>query len=103
MGRAATSHADLTILTSDNPRSEDPVAILAEIVPGAEAGGGRFTSSSRTGASAIRLAMAEAEPGDVVVIAGKGHETYQELADRTIAFDDRVVAEEELRALGKVP
>ncbi len=46
--------------------------------------------------------MAEAEPGDVIVIAGKGHETYQELADRTIAFDDRVVAEEELRSLGRV-
>ena len=102
MGRAATSHADLSILTSDNPRSEDPDAILAEIVPGAEAGGGRFTVEPDR-RSAIRLAMAEAEPGDVVVIAGKGHETYQELADRTIAFDDRVVAEEELRSLGKVP
>ena len=51
---------------------------------------------------AIRLALAEAHPGDAVVIAGKGHETYQELAGRTIAFDDREVAAEELRALGEV-
>jgi UDP-N-acetylmuramoyl-L-alanyl-D-glutamate--2,6-diaminopimelate ligase len=102
MGRAATSNADLTILTSDNPRSEDPDAILAEIVPGAKDGGGRFTIEPER-RSAIRLAMTEAEPGDVVVIAGKGHETYQELADRTIAFDDRIVAEEELRSLGRVP
>ena len=50
-----------------------------------------------------RIAVDEAMPGDVVVIAGKGHETYQELADRTIDFDDRVVAAEELRAAGKTP
>ena len=102
MGRAATSNADLTVLTSDNPRSEDPNAILAEIIPGAEAGGGRYTVEPDR-RSAIRLAIGEAEPGDIVVIAGKGHETYQELADRTIAFDDRLVAQEELRSLGRAP
>ncbi len=100
MGRAATSNADLSILTSDNPRSEDPNAIIAEIVPGARAGGGRFTIEPDR-RSAIRFAMSEASPGDVVVIAGKGHETYQELGDRTIEFDDRRVAEQELLELGK--
>jgi UDP-N-acetylmuramoyl-L-alanyl-D-glutamate--2,6-diaminopimelate ligase len=100
MGFAATSNADLSIVTSDNPRSEDPGAIIAEITPGAEEGGGRFVVEPDRRA-AIRLAMAEASQGDVVVIAGKGHETYQELAGRTIAFDDRTVAAEELRAIGK--
>ena len=99
MGFAATANADLSIVTSDNPRGEDPLAIIAEITPGAEEGGGRFVIEPDRRA-AIRLAMTEAGPGDVVVIAGKGHETYQELADRTIPFDDRTVASEELRAIG---
>jgi UDP-N-acetylmuramoyl-L-alanyl-D-glutamate--2,6-diaminopimelate ligase len=104
MGFAATANADLAIITSDNPRSEDPLAIIAEITPGAERGakerGGRFVVEPDRRA-AIRLAMSEAAPGDVVVIAGKGHETYQELANGTIPFDDRRVAEEELRSTGK--
>jgi UDP-N-acetylmuramoyl-L-alanyl-D-glutamate--2,6-diaminopimelate ligase len=100
MGRAATANADLAIVTSDNPRSEDPIAIIAEITPGAEQGGGRFVVEPDRRA-AIRLAMEEASSGDVVVIAGKGHETYQELADRTIPFDDRTVAADELRSIGK--
>ena len=100
MGRAATTNADLTIITSDNPRSEDPLAIIAEIEPGAREGGGDYVVEPDRRA-AIRLAMTETAAGDVVVIAGKGHEAYQELADRTIAFDDREVAAEELRALGK--
>jgi UDP-N-acetylmuramoyl-L-alanyl-D-glutamate--2,6-diaminopimelate ligase len=99
MGFAATSNADLSIVTSDNPRAEDPLAIIAEITPGAKEGGGRFVIEPDRRA-AIRLAMTEAAPDDVVVIAGKGHETYQELADRTIPFDDRTVAAEELRAIG---
>ena len=102
MGRAATSNADLTVITSDNPRSEDPLAIIAEIEPGAKEGGGRYVVEPDRRA-AIGLAVAEAGAGDVVVIAGKGHETYQELADRTVAFDDRVVAAEALRAAGKAP
>ncbi len=102
MGRAATSYADLSVITSDNPRSEDPLAIIAEIEPGAKEGGGRYVVEPDRRA-AIRLAVGEAAPGDVVVIAGKGHETYQELAERTIDFDDRAVAGEELRAAGKAP
>ena len=100
MGRAATATADLAVITSDNPRSEDPLEIIAEIMPGAEQGGGRFVVEPDRRA-AIRLAMEEASPGDVVVIAGKGHEAYQELGDRTIPFDDRAVAEDELRSIGK--
>lgn len=94
MGRAAAEGADLAVLTSDNPRSEDPMAILEEMVDGArEVAGGAYTvEPSRR--DAIALALSEARPGDVVVIAGKGHETYQELADRIVDFDDRVVAAE---------
>ena len=99
MGEAATRLADLTVVTSDNPRSEDPLAIIDEILPGAERGAGELRVEPDRRA-AIRLALAEAREGDVVVIAGKGHETGQELADRTIPFDDRVVAREELGALG---
>ncbi len=98
MGRAATSLADLSFVTSDNPRSEDPAAIIAEIEPGARAGGGHFEIEPDR-RLAIRGAVRAAGPGDVVVIAGKGHETGQQFADRTIPFDDRVVAAEELLAL----
>lgn len=103
MGRAATSLADLAIVTSDNPRSEDPLAIIGEIEVGARQGGGRYVVEPDR-REAIARAVREARPGDVVVIAGKGHETYQELADRTIPFDDRVVAREEILArLGGAP
>jgi UDP-N-acetylmuramoyl-L-alanyl-D-glutamate--2,6-diaminopimelate ligase len=98
MGEVATRLADLTVITSDNPRSEEPLAIIGEIEPGARAGGGAFVVEPDR-AVAIRLALSEARPGDVVVIAGKGHETGQEFADRTIPFDDRVVAREALREL----
>jgi UDP-N-acetylmuramoyl-L-alanyl-D-glutamate--2,6-diaminopimelate ligase len=102
MGRVATSTADVTIVTSDNPRSEDPLAIIGEIEPGAREGGGRFEIEPDRRA-AIRAAIGLARPGDVVVIAGKGHETGQELADRTIPFDDRLEAAEALRAIGSRP
>ncbi|MCX7598599.1 MAG: UDP-N-acetylmuramoyl-L-alanyl-D-glutamate--2,6-diaminopimelate ligase [Armatimonadetes bacterium] len=86
MGRTATEIADWTVITSDNPRSEDPGAIIAQIVAGAVEGRYEVEPDRRT---AIRRAIGEARPGDIVVIAGKGHETYQILADRTIHFDDR--------------
>jgi UDP-N-acetylmuramoyl-L-alanyl-D-glutamate--2,6-diaminopimelate ligase len=100
MGEVATSLSDLTIVTSDNPRSEDPLAIVAEIEPGAWAGGGAFEIEPDRRA-AIARAIEVARQGDVVVIAGKGHETGQELADRTVPFDDREVASEVLRAAGR--
>jgi UDP-N-acetylmuramoyl-L-alanyl-D-glutamate--2,6-diaminopimelate ligase len=98
MGEAATRLADLTILTSDNPRSEDPHAIVAEIEPGARAGGGPFTIEVDR-REAIRAAIGAAAPGDIVIIAGKGHETGQEFADHVVPFDDRIVAREELESL----
>jgi UDP-N-acetylmuramoyl-L-alanyl-D-glutamate--2,6-diaminopimelate ligase len=102
MGEACTRLADLTIVTSDNPRSEDPLGIIAEIEPGAARGGGAYVVEPDRRA-AIALAVGEARAGDVVVIAGKGHETGQEFADQTIPFDDRIVAAEELRALAGAP
>jgi UDP-N-acetylmuramoyl-L-alanyl-D-glutamate--2,6-diaminopimelate ligase len=103
MGAAATSMADLSILTSDNPRSEDPAAILADMAPGAKKGaeqrGSRFVMEPDR-RSAIRMAVREAAEGDVVVIAGKGHETYQETSTGRAPFDDRQVARMELLELG---
>lgn len=90
MGRIATTMADLAFLTSDNPRSEDPLAILAEVEAGCT-GDPRTVPDRR---EAIAAAIAEARPGDVVLIAGKGHEAVQILADRTVPFDDRQVARE---------
>jgi UDP-N-acetylmuramyl-tripeptide synthetase len=100
MGAAAARHSDLAILTSDNPRTEDPLAIIAEVEKGI-----RQVTSDRARyrvipdrREAIRSALMEADGGDAVVIAGKGHETYQILRDRTIPFDDRETAREILRA-----
>jgi UDP-N-acetylmuramoyl-L-alanyl-D-glutamate--2,6-diaminopimelate ligase len=100
MGEAATRLADLTVITSDNPRSEEPGAVIEDIVPGAGRGGGLYEVEPDRRA-AIRMALRAARAGDVVVIAGKGHETGQEFTDRTIPFDDRVVARQELEALGE--
>ncbi len=96
MGRIASECADVVIVTSDNPRSEDPLAIIDEIRRGLVAAA--EVEPDRAGA--IRLAVEAARDGDVVVVAGKGHEQGQELADRTIPFDDREAARDALRALG---
>jgi UDP-N-acetylmuramoyl-L-alanyl-D-glutamate--2,6-diaminopimelate ligase len=99
MGRAAAELSDLAIVTSDNPRSEDPDAIVAEILTGIDERGGVEVEVGRR--AAIALALARARPGDTVVIAGKGHEQGQEFEDgRKVSFDDREVAREELRRLG---
>jgi UDP-N-acetylmuramoyl-L-alanyl-D-glutamate--2,6-diaminopimelate ligase len=95
MGRIATELADVAIVTSDNPRSEEPDAIIAEVLEGAP--GAEVEPDRR---KAIARAIGEAGEGDVVVIAGKGHEQGQQFADRTIPFDDREVAREALRRLG---
>ena len=95
MGRIATDLADVAIVTSDNPRSEEPDAIIAEILAGAD--DAEVEPDRR---EAIARAVDAAEEGDVVVIAGKGHEQGQQFADRTIPFDDREVAREALRRLG---
>ena len=94
MGRVAAELADIAIFTSDNPRSEDPQAILDAVVAGAAEVSGARWQAELDRRAAIGLALQAAGPGDVVVVAGKGHETTQELADRTIAFDDRAVVRE---------
>ena len=101
MGSAAARHADVVILTSDNPRNEDPMAIISEVLEGvvAERTQGADAVLEDRGA-AIRAALEEARPGDVVVIAGKGHETGQEIAGRKLPFDDREVARGVLADLG---
>ena len=91
MGEVATRLADLTVITSDNPRSEDPRGIIDQIEPGAVRGGGRYAVEPDRRA-AIELAIREAGQDDVVIIAGKGHETGQQFRDRTVPFDDRAVA-----------
>jgi UDP-N-acetylmuramoyl-L-alanyl-D-glutamate--2,6-diaminopimelate ligase len=97
MGRAAAEHADVAIITSDNPRNEDPEAIMAEIDEGMSTHPPAERVVDRQ--AAIERAIALAAPGDVVVIAGKGHERYQEFEDgRTVPFDDVAVAREALRA-----
>ncbi len=96
MGRIASELADLAIVTSDNPRSEEPEAIIAEIVAGA----GENVEVEPDRREAIARVIDAAQEGDVVVIAGKGHEQGQQFADRTVPFDDRDVAREALRRLG---
>jgi len=98
MGFAAGSGSDEVVVTSDNPRSEDPVGIILAIEDGLLPTGVSYTVEVDRRA-AVRAALALASEGDAVLIAGKGHEDYQIFADRTIHFDDREVAREELRRL----
>ena len=99
MGLAAGEGSDLIFATSDNPRSEEPRAILDEIEPGLKASGVRYTIEPDR-AAAIALALSAAQPNDVVLIAGKGHEKEQILATGTIPFDDAEVALSTLAHLG---
>jgi UDP-N-acetylmuramoyl-L-alanyl-D-glutamate--2,6-diaminopimelate ligase len=98
MGRAGAELSDLAVVTSDNPRSEQPQAIVGEIVAGITDRDGVVVEVDRR--AAIALALREAGEGDTVVIAGKGHEQGQEFeGGRKIPFDDRDVARDELRKL----
>ena len=94
MGAIAARLADRVVVTSDNPRSEDPETILADVVAGIPAGTNLRVEPDR--ALAIAAAIASAGPGDLVLIAGKGHEDYQILATGRIHFDDREQAEQAL-------
>ena len=98
MGATAAAKADVTVVTSDNPRHEDPGAIIAEILAGVDGAGTVLVEADR--GAAISEAVNRAEPGDVVVVAGKGHETEIEIGDERVGFDDRVVAAEALRRRG---
>jgi UDP-N-acetylmuramoyl-L-alanyl-D-glutamate--2,6-diaminopimelate ligase len=99
MGMAAAELSDFVVLTSDNPRSEEPLAIMNDALVGLR----RFDTehvAEPDRRRAIRLAIERAHPGDLVLLAGKGHETYQILKDQTIHFDDRETAREILRSFG---
>jgi UDP-N-acetylmuramoyl-L-alanyl-D-glutamate--2,6-diaminopimelate ligase len=99
MGEAVGRGSDFVVLTSDNPRSEDPVAIINDAVVGLQKTGVRYSiePDRRKG---IALAIHEARPGDIVLLAGKGHEKVQVTGEGTIAFDDLEVAREALRSVG---
>jgi UDP-N-acetylmuramoyl-L-alanyl-D-glutamate--2,6-diaminopimelate ligase len=102
MGEAAVRASDFAVATSDNPRSEDPLAILQDVEPGLKRAGGiegktyQMISDRR---EAIRFALGMGKPGDTVLLAGKGHETYQIIGNESLPFDDRAVTRELLNEL----
>jgi UDP-N-acetylmuramoyl-L-alanyl-D-glutamate--2,6-diaminopimelate ligase len=96
MGEAAGSLSDIVILTSDNPRSEDPLRIINDVVVGLQKANANYRIEPDR-EKAMGIALEEAQPGDIVLLAGKGHETHQVLRDRTIEFDDREKARAILR------
>jgi UDP-N-acetylmuramoyl-L-alanyl-D-glutamate--2,6-diaminopimelate ligase len=112
MAQAATGYSDMTIITSDNPRMENPLDIIAEIETGidpvkvkkSESGNLKFNGDARLYTvvpdrrKAIETAMNAAQNGDIVLIAGKGHEDYQILGTEKIPFDDRVVVKQILKS-----
>lgn len=100
MGQAAGVASDVVVLTSDNPRSEDPQAILDDVLPGLR-GVRAVVLVEPDRKRAIRMAIGEARPGDLVLLAGKGHERTQILGDRVIPFDDAQVAREMLERMRK--
>jgi UDP-N-acetylmuramoyl-L-alanyl-D-glutamate--2,6-diaminopimelate ligase len=99
MGEATGRLSDLTILTNDNPRQEDPLKIISDIVVGLQKSNGKYLIEQDR-EKAIGMAFDEARAGDLVLLAGKGHEDYQILADKTLPWDDRTVAQQELRKRG---
>ena len=100
MGEAAARGSDFVVLTSDNPRSEDPLKIIENVMPGLERANGTMFQVEPERKKAIHLALSHARSGDVVLIAGKGHETYQILREGTFPFDDVQVAREALKQMG---
>jgi len=99
MGEAAGRGSDFVVLTSDNPRSEDPIAIMNDALPGLQRTGARYTLEPDR-RKAIELSIHEAEPGDIVLIAGKGHEKHQVTSAGVVAFDDVEVARKALQNAG---
>ena len=98
MGRVAATLAHTVVVTSDNPRHDDPSAIASQVVAGAD--GPATVEVELDRRAAIRFALASAQPGDAVLVAGKGHETTQTIGSRTVPFDDRDVVRDELASLG---
>jgi UDP-N-acetylmuramoyl-L-alanyl-D-glutamate--2,6-diaminopimelate ligase len=99
MGEVTGRLSDLTILSSDNPRTEDPLKIISDIIVGLQKTAGKYLIEPDR-EKAIGVAMDEARAGDIVLLAGKGHENYQILADHTLQFDDREMARHALRERG---
>lgn len=100
MGKIAAQYSDFCIVTSDNPRSEDPEAIIDDIIPGLQQVENSHYAKIIDRREAIHQAICLAKKGDLIIIAGKGHETYQLVKDRVLDFDDRLVAAEFLK--GKI-
>ena len=96
MGATAAKYADFLVVTSDNPRTEEPGAIIRDILAGLPEGGAPYEVVENR-IEAIRFALANAREGDIVLLAGKGHETYQILADGVIHLDEREVVAEALK------
>ena len=82
--------ADFAVVTSDNPRTEDPEAIIRDILPGMAAAAGRYAVEPDR-RKAIALAMEQGRAGDVILLCGKGHETYQEIGNETLPMDEREI------------
>jgi UDP-N-acetylmuramoyl-L-alanyl-D-glutamate--2,6-diaminopimelate ligase len=99
MGEAAGRGSDFVVLTSDNPRTEDPLAIMNDAVVGLQKAGVKYSVEADR-RKAIALAIGEARPGDIVLLAGKGHEKAQVTREGTIPFDDLEVARGALLAAG---
>jgi len=99
MGEISARYSDFTVVTSDNPRTEDPLAIIEEIIPGVKRVAGADFVVEPDRREAIRRALTMAEPGDLVMIAGKGHEDYQLVGNQVLHFDDREVARKILEAI----
>jgi UDP-N-acetylmuramoyl-L-alanyl-D-glutamate--2,6-diaminopimelate ligase len=99
MGEAAGRGSDFVVLTSDNPRSEDPLAIIQDALPGLQKSGARYAVEPDR-KQAIALALAEAKPGDIVLVAGKGHEKTQTSREGVFPFDDVQVAQKTLQQMG---
>jgi UDP-N-acetylmuramoyl-L-alanyl-D-glutamate--2,6-diaminopimelate ligase len=99
MGEAVGRLSDLVVLTSDNPRSEDPLLIINDAIVGLQRTNAKFLVEPDR-ERAIEIALDQARSGDIVLLAGKGHETTQVLRDRTIDFDDRQMARQMLRHRG---
>ena len=97
MAQVAADLSDLVILTSDNPRSEDPATIIAEMRTGLDPIQARKVTANQDRAEAIRSACIQARPGDVVLVAGKGHEKYQEVQGERLPFDDVAILTEALQ------
>jgi UDP-N-acetylmuramoyl-L-alanyl-D-glutamate--2,6-diaminopimelate ligase len=99
MGEAAGKGSDFVVLTSDNPRSEDPLAIMNDALVGLQRSGAKYSMEPDRG-KAIAFGLRQAAPGDIVLLAGKGHEKVQVTREGTVPFDDVEVARENLKGLG---